>query len=278
MGNSQIDTHDLVRAGYAKIAKGERAGCGCGPSCCTPDTGGVAEAIGYEQRDLASLPEGTDMGLSCGNPTAIASLKPGEIVVDLGSGGGMDVFLAGPRVGPTGRAIGIDMTPEMISKARRGITVYRQRHGLDNVEFRLGEIEHLPLPDNSADVVISNCVINLSPDKPAVWREIARVLKPGGRVAVSDIVLFKPLPPGVASMVEAWVGCIAGASLIEDVRTMASAAGLSSIRITPRAGYIDSLEKASDALVAGVRQHLPPGAKIGDYITSADITAVKAPQ
>lgn len=277
MKHARIDTHDVVRAGYAKIARGERAGCGCGPSCCTPDTAGVAEAIGYERSDLESLPEGTDMGLSCGNPTALASLKAGEVVVDLGSGGGMDVFLAGPRVGPTGRVIGIDMTPEMISKARRGIAVYRERHGLENVEFRLGEIEHLPLADNTADVVISNCVINLSPDKAAVWREIARVLKPGGRVAVSDIVLLHPLPEGVAEMVEAWVGCIAGASLIEDVRAMASAAGLSSIVITPRARYIASLEEASDGLVSSVREKLPPGASIGDYITSADITAVKAP-
>ena len=166
------------------------------------------------------------MGLSCGNPNALAALKPGEVVLDLGAGGGFDVFIAGRKVGPTGRAIGVDMTPEMLAKARKNIAAYRERTGLDNVEFRLGEIEHLPVADASVDVVISNCVINLSPDKPQVWREIARVLKPGGRVAVSDLALLKPLPPAVVERVEALVGCVAGAVLVSETERMAREAGL----------------------------------------------------
>ena len=142
------------------------------------------------------------MGLSCGNPNALAALQPGEVVLDLGAGGGFDVFIVGKKVGATGRAIGVDMTAEMLGKARKNIASYRKQTGLDNVEFRLGEIEHLPVADASVDAIISNCVINLSPDKPQVWREIARVLKPGGRVAVSDLALLKPLPPAVAELGE----------------------------------------------------------------------------
>ena len=157
------------------------------------------------------MPDGANLGLSCGNPAALAALKSGEVVLDLGSGGGFDVFIAGRKVGASGRAIGVDMTAEMISRARGNAASYREQTGLDNVEFRLGEIEHLPVADYSVDVIISNCVINLSPDKPQVWREIGRVLKPGGRVAVSDIALLKPLPPEIVKMVEAMVGCIAEA-------------------------------------------------------------------
>ena len=176
------------------------------------------------------------MGLSCGNPAALAALKPGEVVLDLGSGGGFDVFIAGRKVGATGRAIGVDMTPEMLAKARRNIAGYRKETGLDNVEFRLGEIEHLPVADNSVDVIISNCVINLSPDKPQVWREMARVLKPGGRVAVSDMALLKPLPPEVRKMVEALVGCVAGAVLVSETGRMASEAGLTGIDLKVKTG------------------------------------------
>jgi len=162
-----------VREGYSEIAK--KGGSCCGSSCGSARLSELVEKIGYSAAELAALPEGANMGLSCGNPTALASLKPGEVVLDLGSGGGFDVFIAGRNVGPTGRVIGVDMTPEMLTKARRNIVSYRKQTDLDNVEFRLGEIEHLPVADASVDVVISNCVINLSPDKPQVWREIARV-------------------------------------------------------------------------------------------------------
>ncbi len=202
---------NAVRDGYAKIAKADSSCCS-GVSCCgsnPQDSAELAKYVGYSAEELSALPEGANMGLSCGNPTALAALKPGEVVLDLGSGGGFDVFIAGRKVGATGRAIGVDMTPEMLGKARKNIAAYRERSGLDNVEFRLGEIEHLPVADASVDVVISNCVINLSPDKPQVWREIARVLKPGGRVAVSDLALLRPLPDAVRGMVEALVGCIA---------------------------------------------------------------------
>src|ERR1039457_3353948 len=212
-----------VREGYGKIA-------GSGGSCCGPVATGCgsspeaaedpAKHIGYSSEELAALPEGANMGLSCGNPNALAALQAGEVVLDLGAGGGFDVFIAGKKVGATGRAIGVDMTAEMLAKARKNIAAYRERSGLDNVEFRLGEIEHLPLADNSVDAVISNCVINLSPDKAQVWREIVRVLKPGGRLAVSDLALFKPLPRGIKEMVGALVGCVAGAVLVSETGRM----------------------------------------------------------
>ncbi len=174
----------------------------------------VAEAFGYSSEELSSIPAEANMGLSCGNPTAYAHLRPGEVVVDLGCGGGLDVFLASSKVGPKGRAIGIDMTPEMIERARRNAA----KGDYANVEFHLAKIDKLPLEDNSVDCVISNCVINLAPDKQAVFREIARVLKPGGRLAVSDIALKKELPAEVSSDLLAYVGCIAGAILIDDYR------------------------------------------------------------
>ncbi|WP_165233364.1 arsenite methyltransferase [Aquisphaera insulae] len=188
---------------------------------------GVAEAFGYTAEELASIPAGANMGLSCGNPTATANLRPGEVVVDLGSGGGLDVFLAARKVGPTGRAIGIDMTPEMLDRARANAG----RQGLANVEFIESTIDRLPLPDASADCVISNCVINLAPDKQAVLREIARVLKPGGRVAVSDIALKRPLPPEIGNDLLAYVGCIAGAILIDDYVAGLKAAGFSAVEV-----------------------------------------------
>jgi ubiquinone/menaquinone biosynthesis C-methylase UbiE len=217
------------------------------------------------------------MGLSCGNPTALASLESGETVVDLGSGGGLDCFLAGPQVSPGGRVIGVDMTPEMLLRARRGVPEYRQRTGLDNVEFRLGEIEHLPLPDAVADVVISNCVLNLSPDKPQVWREIARVLKPGGRVAVSDLALLQPLPESVRQMIDALVGCVAGAALITQIQQMIADARLIDIQLVPRPGYMRALGELQDPLYQKIAAALPPGAALSDYVTSLDISARKPP-
>ncbi len=273
--------HEQVRAGYGRIAREDYApggGC-CGPSSCgcspaaTADD--IAKMIGYAEADLAGLPEGANMGLSCGNPTALASLKPGEVVLDLGSGGGFDCFLAGPRVGAAGRVIGVDMTPDMISKARRNTAAYRKQSGLDNVEFRLGEIEHLPVADQSVDVIISNCVINLSPDKPQVWRDMARALKPGGRVAVSDLALLRPLPEAVQEMVRAWVGCVAGASLVTDIERFAREAGLSNIRLTPKPGYVESMASIEEDMFKKIAAALPAGTKPGDYVTSLDITARK---
>jgi SAM-dependent methyltransferase len=248
-------------------------------SCCgsnAEDSAELAKYVGYSADELATLPEGANMGLSCGNPNALAALRPGEVVLDLGSGGGFDVFIAGRKVGATGRAIGVDMTPEMLAKARKNIGAYRERSGLDNVEFRLGEIEHLPLADNSVDVVISNCVLNLSPDKAQVWREIARVLKPGGRVAVSDLALLKPLPAEILKMVEALVGCVAGAVLASETERMAVGAGLTEVRLNPKKDYVTAMTEWNDPLYKRIVEQLPPGSGPGDYITSLEVTARKA--
>lgn len=191
----------------------------------------VAEAFGYSSEELASIPAEANMGLSCGNPTAMAHLRQGETVVDLGSGGGLDVFLAAAKVGPTGRAIGIDMTPEMIERARRNAERGNDGKAFTNVEFHLATIDKLPLPDNSADVVISNCVINLATDKQAVFREIARVLKPGGRLAVSDIALKQELPRELSEDLLAYVGCISGAILVEDYQRGLQEAGFTNVQV-----------------------------------------------
>src|SRR5512136_2576949 len=256
MNNSKISidseaVRQKVREGYGKIAQKGGSCCGPTPTCCGSSpvaSEELAKHIGYSAEELAALPEGANMGLSCGNPNALAALQAGEVVLDLGAGGGFDVFIAGKKVGPAGRAIGVDMTTEMLAKARKNVAAYHERTGLDNVEFRLGEIEHLPLADASVDVVISNCVINLSPDKPQVWREIARVLRPGGRVAVSDLALLKPLPPAVLESVEALVGCVAGAVLVSDTERMAQEAGLSDIVLNPKSGYIDGMGDWSEPL------------------------------
>jgi arsenite methyltransferase len=279
--DEQQSVRDMVREGYARIAQKDsksESSC-CATSCCGGDVTDaamqVAQTVGYDMDELNALPDGANMGLSCGNPVALASLREGEVVVDLGSGGGFDIFIAGRKVGPHGRAIGIDMTPEMLGKARKNIAQYRERTGLDNVEFRLGEIEHLPLPDNSVDVIISNCVINLSPDKPQVWREIARVLKPGGRVAVSDIALVQPLPKEILSMVEALVGCVAGAVLIEDTECMAKDAGLTNIIMERKDSYVDTMATWQDPLYLKMAAMLPPGAKPSDFATSLNVSARK---
>jgi arsenite methyltransferase len=267
-----------IRSGYGEVARSGGSCCGPSPACCGSTPAGsdvLAQHIGYSPEELAALPEGANMGLSCGNPNALASLQPGEVVLDLGSGGGFDVFIAGRKVGATGRVIGVDMTAEMLVKARNNTARYHESTGLNNVEFRLGEIEHLPVANASVDVVISNCVINLSPDKPQVWREIARVLKPGGRVAVSDLALLKPLPPAISESVEALIGCVAGAVLVSDTEAMAKAAGLAEIVLTPRSGYIDGMVDWQDPLYLKIIENLPAGTRPGDYITSLEVTARK---
>lgn len=267
---SSEEIHQTVRQGYGDIAKG-KSNCCCGTS--SPDK--LAKAVGYTDEELQALPEGANMGLSCGNPTAIADLKPGQIVLDLGSGGGFDVFIAARKVGQTGKSIGVDMTPDMLSKARLGIETFTQKTGLSNVEFRLGEIEHLPVADNSVDVVISNCVINLSPDKPQVWREIARVLKPGGKACISDLALKHPLPEAVLKSAAALVSCIAGAILVDQTIAFARQAGLAEIHIDEKACGIDLLADCNDPLYHQVKEALPPGRKLGDYIVSVNVTAIK---
>jgi SAM-dependent methyltransferase len=269
------DLRAVVRAGYAKVATKSAAGGGCcGGSPCGPDD--VARSVGYSADELGALPDGSNLGLSCGNPTALASLRPGETVLDLGSGGGLDVFLAARRVGAQGRAIGIDMTPEMLALARRNAQSFRSQAGLDNVEFRLGEIEHLPVPDQSVDVVISNCVLNLSPDKAQVWREIARVLRPGGRVAVSDLGLLQPLPDAIRADLEALVGCVAGAIPVAETRRLMENAGLVDIELVARPEYVRSLLSFQDPLYRRIASLLPAGVGPGDYVTSLDIHARRA--
>jgi arsenite methyltransferase len=260
---------ETVRKGYAQIAQG-------GPGCCgssTPEK--LATGIGYSSDELELLPEGANMGLSCGNPTAIANLRSGQVVLDLGSGGGFDVFIVAKKLGPDGKAIGVDMTAEMISKARASIPKFTEKTGLSNVEFRLGEIEYLPVADCSVDVVISNCVINLSPDKQQVWREIGRVLKPGGKACISDLALKQPLPEEVLKSVAALVSCVAGAVLIDETVTMATLAGLDDIKVTEKKYNLDVMVDCSDPIYRQVKEYLPEGTKISDYVISVDVTAFK---
>ena len=226
---------ETVRSKYAAVAESEL-------STNHEGVKAVAEAFGYSAEELTSIPAEANMGLSCGNPTAIASLRPGEVVVDLGSGGGLDVFLASKLVGPNGRAIGIDMTLEMVERARANA----QKSGYGNVEFHLSTIDHLPLPDASVDCIISNCVINLAPDKPAVFREIARVLKPGGRVAISDIALKKELPAAIAESMAAYVGCISGAIRIDDYRQSLLAAGFEHVEIVDSGADLNAYAKVEN--------------------------------
>lgn len=286
MADQQL--RETVQTGYAHIASSgtwaasrqdsaggpccSGGGC-CGPTDFTPEQ--LARAIGYSDDELAATPDGANMGLSCGNPTALASLRPGEVVLDLGSGGGFDCFIAGAKVGWAGRVIGVDMTPEMIAKARKNTPGYTERSGLDNVEFRLGEIEHLPVADASVDVVISNCVLNLSPDKGQAWREIARVLRPGGRVAVSDLALLRALPEVVRADAEALVGCVSGAVLVDETRAQMEAAGLGEIVLTPKGDYVSAMSSFGDPLYERIVAGLPEGTTPGDFITSLDMQARK---
>ena len=230
----------------------------------------VAEAFGYTPEELASIPAEANMGLSCGNPTATANLRPGEVVVDLGCGGGLDVFLAAAKVGPTGKAIGIDMTTEMLDLARQNAAKGNDGQGFTNVEFHQATIDKLPLPDASVDCVISNCVINLAPDKPAVFREIARVLKPGGRLAVSDIALKKPLPAEIGQDLMAYVGCIAGAILIDDYRRQLAEAGFAAVRGHRHGGRPQRLRQGREpGRLLPPGDHEPPRGRIGLLLDAA---------
>ena len=264
----QNDTvRQTVRERYGRIAE-QGGSCGCAPTCCSPkepgktyehDAGTVSRGLGYSSEETDIVPEGSNLGLGCGNPQAIAALKPGETVLDLGSGAGFDSFLAARAVGPTGRVIGVDMTPEMVSKARKN----KATGGYENTEFRLGEIESLPVADATVDVIISNCVINLSPDKPRVFREAFRVLKPAGRIAVSDIVALAPIPEELRKDWELYTGCVTGASLVDDLKTMLKQAGFAGIRIVRKG--------ESREIISGWF----PGRKAEDYVASASIEALK---
>ena len=242
-----------VRTAYAKVAQG--AG-GCSVGCCGTERAGSL-AMGYTQEDRDAVPNGADLGLGCGNPQAIAALRAGDAVVDLGSGAGFDCFLAAKRVGATGRVIGVDMTPEMVAKARDNA----RRVDATNVEFRLGEIEHLPVADGSIDVILSNCVINLAPDKGAVFREAFRVLKAGGRLAISDVVSTAPMPQALAESVEALTGCVSGAATVDTLHALLAEAGFVNVKIEPR--------PESRAVIG----QCMPGAE--DYVASATVQAQK---
>ncbi len=273
MDKEQISSDQIrqqVRDEYGGIA--EEGGCCCGSDVSADK---LAKALGYGEGELAAIPDDANMGLSCGNPTALAQLKAGQVVLDLGSGGGFDVFIAAGKVGASGRAIGVDMTPRMLTKSREAIDVFTKKTGLENVEFRLGEIEHLPVADSSIDVVISNCVINLSPDKQQVWREVRRVLKPGGKACVSDLALIDELPDAVHNSAAALVGCIAGAVMLDQTRQMMEAAELVSIEIDTKQYNMDVMDQCNDPLYKEVRDGLPEGKKLSDYVVSANIVAHK---
>ncbi len=254
------DIRNAVRDSYGAVAQSNGGGCGGGTGCCAPQPVAItAQLLGYSDAEVGAVPEGANLGLGCGNPQAIAALKSGEVVVDLGSGAGFDAFLAARAVGESGRVIGVDMTPEMLHKARDNA----RKGGYRNVEFRLGEIEHLPVADNSTDVIISNCVINLSPDKAQVFRDAWRVLRPGGRLAISDVVATAALPEEARRDLALYTGCMAGASQIDELEAMMRNAGFTAIRIAPK-----------DESRQFIR-HWAPGRGVEDYVVSAAIEAIK---
>jgi arsenite methyltransferase len=262
----------LVRERYGSVAR----------SGLSSEQGGVravAEAFGYTPEELASIPAEANMGLSCGNPVATVSLREGEVVVDLGSGGGLDVFLAAEKVGPTGRAIGIDMTPEMVELARRNASKRLEGGAHDNVEFHLATIDRLPLADSSVDVVISNCVINLAPDKRAVFREIARVLKPGGRLAVSDIALKRPLPSELSQDLLAYVGCVAGAIPVEEYKRGLIEAGFAEVAVIDSGADLNAyaqVEGQSGCCSPPMKEEAPEGLPVASASCCAPAEAAQA--
>ena len=256
------EIRSAVRQNYGKMAVSGNAGCGCSTlSCCgaPKDATDISLGLGYSGDDVAAAPEGANMGLGCGNPQAIASLRPGETVLDLGSGGGFDCFLAARAVGQRGCVIGVDMTPEMITKSR----LNAEKAGIGNVDFRLGELENLPVADGLVDIIISNCVINLSPEKKKVFSEAFRVLKPGGRLAISDVVATAEMPEDIKNNMAFHTGCVAGASAIEDLEVMLHLTGFEKIQIKPKAES------------KGFIRDWMPGNRIEDYVVSATIEAVK---
>ncbi len=258
--DTDTDIKELVRNRYGSIAAAGSSCCApAAASCCAPDVDAKAVKMGYSQAELAAVPEGANLGLGCGNPQAIAALKPGEVLIDLGSGAGFDCLLAARQVGPQGKVIGVDMTHEMLKKARENAA----RVGAANVEFRLGELEHLPVADSTADVIISNCVVNLVPDKAQVFREAARVLKPGGRLAISDVVNINPLPAELAADKALLCGCVAGAAAPHAIEDMLRAAGFADISIQVKAESRDYV--ASWAAGRGIE----------NYVASATIEARK---
>ena len=273
--NADKNVRTSVREYYGRIAEKGVSSSACGCGCGGQDNDAVARAAGYGDEELACLPEGANLGLSCGNPNALASLKPGEVVLDLGAGGGFDVFIAGPKVGPAGRVIGVDMTPEMLERARKNA----RNGGFENVEFRLGEIENLPVADNSIDVVISNCVINLSPEKGRVFREAYRVLRPGGRIMVSDIVLLAPLPAFLKSTASL-VACVGGAALKKEYLKAIEGAGFAGIRELEESVYpIDSLidlPEVKEAIGAG-NISIDQAKGYAKNVVSMKVMAVKQP-
>lgn len=265
-----------VRKGYAKIARQENSSC-CGPqsSCGNSEAETISKGVGYTDEDLKAVPEGANLGLGCGNPVALASLKEGETVLDLGSGAGFDCFLAAREVGKGGRVIGVDMTPEMIEKARENA----ERGNYENVEFRLGEIENLPAADNSVDAVISNCVINLSLNKGRVFQETFRVLKPGGRLLVSDIVLLRELPDIIKNSVEAYVGCLSGATVKEKYIGAIKAAGFQEIEIVDETGFPVELmanDPTAKAIIGNLGASPEMMQEIASSVVSIKVSAIKS--
>ncbi len=270
------DMRSEVRRRYARTAGMEVKGadCGCSSGCCTTARAGAGtDPRGYSEQQLTAIPAESDMGLGCGNPTALGSIQPGETVVDLGSGGGIDCFLAAKKVGATGRVIGVDMTPEMIDRARAAA----RRGGFANVEFRLGEIESLPVADSSADVIISNCVINLSTEKPRVFREASRVLKPGGRLMISDIMLRENLPERLRSNAALFAGCVAGAILERDYLAMMRDAGLREVAVLREQETAEMFGPEEEASLRSQAPDLTAEelAQIGKAIVSVQVTARK---